>query len=392
LIAGQFSREQYMIFRRASFIAVASSVFVFAACSDAPTPNDPSARNLSTSAERSQVAQDRLAALFPDVSSEIMAMPGTVYADNDEAQNKLVFGVESENAIPGITRSLLARGLNADEFVVKVTEPIKQLATLQSEFRPTINGIQINFPGYLCTMGFNVDHAGGRSFITNSHCTTNQGGVDNTPYYQPLSSVNSNVIAVEVADPNYQAGIPGCSAGKVCRKSDSSRELYNAGTASTRGVIAKTTGVNTGSLTLAASNFTITEQDNTNTTFSGTVNKVGRTTGWTAGPVTATCVTVNVSGSNIQQQCQTLVTNNSANIVGAGDSGSPVFQITSGDNVKLIGILWGGGGSTQFVFSPLKNIQDELGAVTATFDGSGGGGGGEPPPPPPCVPRGNSGK
>src|SRR5689334_19621814 len=133
-----------MIFRRASFLAVASSAFVFAACSDAPTPNDPSARSLSSVAERSQVAQDRLAALFPDVSKEIMAMPATVYADNDEAQNKLVFGVENANAIPGITRSLVARGLNADEFVVKVTEPIKQLATLQSEFRPTINGIQIN--------------------------------------------------------------------------------------------------------------------------------------------------------------------------------------------------------------------------------------------------------
>jgi hypothetical protein len=206
--------------------------------------------------------------------------------------------------------------------------------------------------------------------------------------------VNPTVIAVEVADPNYLEGIPGCSAGKVCRKSDASRALYNSSTASTQGVIAKTTGVNSGSLTLAASNFTITAQDNTNTSFSGTVNKVGRTTGWTAGTVSGTCVTVNVSGSNVQQQCQTLVTNNSANIVGAGDSGSPVFQITSGDNVTLIGILWGGGGSTQFVFSPLKNIQDELGGVTATFDGSGGGtgGGGDPPPPPPCVPRGNSGK
>jgi hypothetical protein len=100
---------------------------------------------------------------------------------------------------------------------------------------------------------------------------------------------------------------------------------------------------------------------------------------------------VNVSGSNIQQLCQTLVTNNSAAIVGSGDSGSPAFQITSGDNVRLVGILWGGGGSTQFVFSPLKNIQDELGAVVATSDGSGGGGGGTTDPPP-CVPRGNSGK
>ena len=380
-----------MNFRRASLYALASSVIVVAACTDTPTPNEPSVSGLPTSAERSQAAQDRLAALFPDVSSEIMALPGTVYADNDEARGKLVFGVESASAIPGITRSLLARGLSADEFVVQVTAPIHQLATLQSEFRPTINGIQINFPGFLCTMGFNVTHSGGRSFITNSHCTAHQGGVDNTPYYQPTSGVNGTIIATEVADPVYQSGIAGCSAGKVCRRSDASRALYNGSTASTQGVIAKTTGVNNGSLTTAATNFTITAQDDANNTFSGTINKVGRTTGWTAGTVTGTCVTVNVSGSNVQQICQTLVTNNGANIVGAGDSGSPVFKITSGDNVTLVGILWGGGGNSQFVFSPLKNIQEELGTVTATSDGSGGGGGEPPPPPPPCKPRGNSG-
>jgi hypothetical protein len=320
-----------------------------------------------------------------------MAMPGTVYADNDEVQGKLVFGVENENALAGVTRSLVARGLSADEFIVQVTAPIRQLSTLRDEFRPTQGGIQINFPGYLCTMGFNVDHAGGRSFITNSHCTNTQGGVDNTPYYQPTSTVNPTVIATEVDDPVYQSGIAGCSAGKVCRHSDASRALYNSSTASSRGIIAKTTGVNTGSLTTAG-NFTITAQDNSNTSFSGTINKVGRTTGWTAGTVSGTCVTVNVSGSNVQQICQTLVTNNSAAIVGAGDSGSPAFKITSGDNVTLVGILWGGGGSTQFVFSPLKNIQDELGAVTATSDGSGGGTGGGGTEPPPCVPRGNSGK
>ncbi len=380
-----------MSLRRARLYALASSAFVLVACTDAPTPSEPSARNLSTSAERSQVAQDRLAALFRDVSPDIMSLPGTVFADNDEVRGKLVFGVENANAVQGITRSLIARGVAPEEFAVEITAPIRRMATLQSQFRPTQGGIQINFPGYLCTMGFNVDHAGGRSFITNSHCTTNQGGVDNTPYYQPLSSVNPTVIANEVADPIYQSGIAGCSAGKVCRHSDASRALYGATTTSSRGIIAKTDGVNTGSLTVAG-NFTITAQENSNTSFSGTVNKVGRTTGWTAGTVSGTCVTVNVSGSSIQQICQTLVNSSGPAIVGSGDSGSPVFQITSGDNVTLIGILWGGSGNSQFVFSPLKNIQDELGGVTATSDGSGGGGGGtEPPPPPPCKPRGNSG-
>ena len=378
-----------MNYRTPSRLIVVSSALLFAACTDAPNPSAPSARDASPSAERSQVAQDRLAALFPEASREVLAMPGTVFADHDEVRGKLVFGVENDAPIQGIQRALSARGLSSDEYVIEHAEPIHMLATLRDRFRPTQAGTQIHFGGYLCTMGFNVDHAGGRSFITNSHCTNKQGGVEGTQYYQPVSSVDPTVIATEVADPTYSS--TGCSAGKVCRKSDASRALYSGSVASSRGVIAKTTGVNTGSLTTSGS-FTITAQENSSTTFSGTINKVGRTTGWTAGTVTGTCVNVNVSGSNIQQLCQTLVTNNSAAIVGSGDSGSPAFQITSGDNVRLVGILWGGGGSTQFVFSPLKNIQDELGAVVATSDGSGGGSGGGTTDPPPCVPRGNSGK
>ena len=372
-----------------SRILVVSSVLLFAACSDAPNPSDPSVRDASLSAERSEVAQDRLAAIFPEASRDILGMPGTVFADHDEIRGKLVFGVENESAIPGIERSLIARGLSADEFIIEKAEPIVMLASLRDRFRPTQAGTQIHFGGYLCTMGFNVDHAGGRSFITNSHCTNTQGGVESTNYYQPTSSVDPTVIATEVADPTYSSA--GCSAGKVCRKSDASRALYSGAVASSRGVIAKTTGVNSGSLTTAGF-FSITEQNNTSTSYSGRIDKVGRTTGWTQGNVSGTCVNVNVSGSNIQQLCQTLVTNNSAAIVGSGDSGSPAFQIISGDNVRLVGILWGGGGSTQFVFSPLKNIQDELGAVTATYDGSGGGTTEPPPPPPPCVLKGNSGK
>jgi hypothetical protein len=378
-----------MIQRPFRLMAV-SSVLIIAACTDSPTSSGPSSPDVSPTSQRSPAAQDRLAALFPDISRDVMALPATVYADYDEHRGKLVFGVENDNPIPGIQRSLAARGVTADEYVIERTQPIRMMATLRDVFRPTQAGTQIHFGGYLCTMGFNVDHAGGRSFITNSHCTNKQGGTEGTTYYQPLSSIDGTVIATEAADPEYQSGIAGCSRGKVCRKSDASRALYSGSVESSRGVIAKTTGVNNGSLTVDGQ-FTITAQDNSNTQFAGTVNKVGRTTGWTAGAVSGTCVTVNVQGSNVQQLCQTLVTNNDAAIVGSGDSGSPVFKITSGDNVTLIGILWGGGGDSQFVFSPLKNIQDELGAVTATSGGSTGGGGTEPPPPT-CTPRGNSGQ
>jgi hypothetical protein len=53
--------------------------------------------------------------------------------------------------------------------------------------------------------------------------------------------------------------------------------------------------------------------------------------------------------------------------VGAGDSGSGVFQITSGSNVKLGGILWGGSSDgSLFVYSPFSQVVKELGPLTAT--------------------------
>jgi hypothetical protein len=371
-----------------SRIAVTAIAVAAFACTESPAPSEPSGKNVSPSYDMSSVAQDRLAALFPETSREIMAMPGTVFADHDEVMGKLVFGVENAHAIAGIERALIARGLSPEEFVVRETAPIVRLATLTDATRPTQGGTQINFPGYLCSLGFNADYAGAASFVTASHCTNTQGGTEGTTYGQPLLS--GGVIATEAADPVYVAGGT-CSAGKVCRSSDASRALYNGSAPSSRGLIAKTTGVNNGSLTIAGA-FTVTAQDNTSTTFSGAINKVGRTTGWTQGNASSTCATVNVSGSNIQLRCQTLVVSNGAAIVSGGDSGSPVFKITSGDNVNLVGILWGGSGTTTFVFSPLKNIQDELGGLVATADGSGGGTPPPPPPPPPCIPRGNSGK
>jgi hypothetical protein len=360
--------------RIATRTLVVASFFGVLSCTDSSAPSDPSGSNIAPLSERSPVAQDRLAALFPETSSEVMALPGTVFADNDEVKGKLVFGVENANAAAGVRRSLEARGISPNDYIIQETLPIVRVSTLQDRFRPTQAGTQIHFGNYVCSIGFNADFGGVRSMYTASHCTNNQGGVEGTTYAQPLRSTDPTVIATEVADPQYTS-LPGCSPGKACRYSDASRSQYSADVASGRGVIAATTGVNNGSLTTSGT-LSVTAQDNTSTSFSGSVDKVGRTTGWTRGTVTNTCATVNVSGSNIQQLCQTIVTNAAATIVSGGDSGSGVFKVTSGTNVTLIGILWGGSGTTTFVFSPLKNVQDELGGLTATVDGTGGGTGG----------------
>lgn len=95
-----------------------------------------------------------------------------------------------------------------------------------------------------------------------------------------------------------------------------------------------------------------------------TANKVGRTTGWTYGPVIETCINSIVLGAEkpIIQLCQTRVRAG----VDGGDSGSPVFrpQGNSGRST-LLGILWGGSvsGEVTFVFSPMFNIERELGLL-----------------------------
>lgn len=289
---------------------------------------------------------------FTLASTEVLAQAGAVFVDADEAANRVRIGVE--RGAEGMARAAVARsGIPAEATIVTVTEPVRYAATLRERIRPVVGGLQINFPGFLCTLGFNAVSGGQSSFITNSHCTSTQGGVESTPYWQPLQSVDGTQIGTEVADPQYfRRGV--CPNGRRCRFSDAARVRYASGIQFSLGTIARTTGANNNSVTINGS-FSITGEGTA--AVGQTVNKVGRTTGWTQGRVTATCVHTGVSGSNIVQLCQTFVTAG----VGSGDSGSPVFSGTS--SVTLVGILWGGSGN-QFVYSPITNIEQELGALT----------------------------
>jgi hypothetical protein len=293
---------------------------------------------------------------YDRVWPEVMAQAGTVLSDVDESSNRMLFGIEHAGAANGVRAVLRAHGVPDDAYEVRVVEPMRNLATLQQEVNPKVGGLQIHFTNYLCTLGFNATYQNRASFITNSHCTATQGGVENTVYYQPTSSVNGTVIAQEVADPTYSKGGV-CPKGKKCRYSDSSRAEYRAGIAFDLGGIAAT---GAGSLTISGTHNITNESDANRTPVAvgQTVSKTGRTTGTSTGQVTNTCVNTSVQGSQIMQLCQTFV----AAAVGSGDSGSPVYS--GSGSVTLVGILWGGGTNT-FAFSPLRSIKDELGSFTA---------------------------
>ena len=295
---------------------------------------------------------------FNSATMEVLALDNAVFVDLDESTNRVLIGYERGSDVGRIRAAAMKAGVPANAIVMRETDPIRQMATLQDQVRPVQGGLQIHWDQYVCTIGFNAIAGGQSSFITNSHCSGQQGGVQNTQYDQAVRGTPGSFIGTEVADPTYFRNGT-CPKGKKCRRSDSSRAAYAAGVSTALGVIARTTGANNGSLTINGS-FNITAE-NTSLTFTvgSTANKIGRTTGWTAGPITNTCVNTGVQGSNIMQLCQTFVQAG----VGGGDSGSPVFAVTGSSSVTLLGILWGGSGNT-FVFSPLGAVEAELGALT----------------------------
>ena len=293
----------------------------------------------------------------------LFELAGVVFTDVDERSGRLVVGV-LDRGVQGLIRARLAvLGVRADSVDVVETEPIVQVSTLRDRIdRPVPGGVQIRFSNYLCSLGFNATLDGVDGFVTASHCSTKQGSVDGTKYYQPLNQVAGDLIGTEVADPAYRRNIPGCPKGRVCRWSDAN---FSAGGDGLLGKIAKTDGVNTGSLNMVAEQFTITGEGAA--VVGQSANKVGRSTGWTQGEVSKTCVDTGVSGTNIILLCQDWVENQNAQIVVSGDSGSPVFKIISGNNVTLLGNLWGGNTSgTQFIYSPIVRIRQELGDSLST--------------------------
>ncbi|HSM35730.1 MAG TPA: PKD domain-containing protein [Longimicrobiales bacterium] len=323
-------------------------------------------------------AYDDLQTWFEAASREVFAEAGVVLADLHESSNSVLIGVEDQGAAARVRATALRAGVPPEALRVEVMEPIRMLYSLRDSAPYIVGGLQINFPGYLCTLGFPAEKDGVMHFVTNSHCTAKQGGVDDTPYWQPLESTNPEQMGVEVADPTYSRDVPGCPNGKRCRYSDASLARAMGTRAFHLGEIADVP-IGTGAPFQAIGELTITQaQHSRNCGLEGTVvHKTGRTTGHTSGTVTNACTTVGVLGSPIAQLEQVIVSG--SNIIGSGDSGSPAWTPISGSNVRLEGIVWGGG-SSSMVFSPLANVEQELGALNVVSGGT------PPPPPPPSGP------
>lgn len=315
-----------------------------------------------------------------------LTIEGVVFTDLDEANNRLKVGIEFESLRDVVETELRRQGVPPDVVIIEVTEAIAPLATLRDYVRPTEGGLQVQTTQYNCTLGFNAYKSyNNGGFVTCSHCTDNQGGVESTRFYQNDTYPSTNYIGYEYLDPPYFTSIwPWeCPWGRRCRYSDAAWIRNASGVSWGFREITRPVSWNRGSLTISSSSPSMTIVSETATPLSGEMlDKVGRTTGWTYGYVSNTCTTVNALGTNITLKCQNIVNRYSGqthSMSGPGDSGSPVFK-WYGSTVSLHGILWGGA-ADNFVFSSMKYIEQELGSLYTYSVPS-------PPPPPGSCPSG----
>lgn len=326
---------------------------------------------------------------------EALSVDGAVLSDLDEGNNRLRFGGVDDAAVSLMDAAVAEAGVPSDAYVVEVVPPVEPVATLRDRVRPVPAGYQINFVflvdgevvsvGPRCTLGFNAipegpEHEPNASFIVNSHCTglEGDGATGEVRYYQPLQTSltsvliedDENFIGVEVDDPVAQIS-PDCPDAVPCRWADAARAEYSGDVPFELGEIARPAAFDPIEGTIEVDekkpSFEIADEQPF-AVLGEFANKVGRTTGWTGGEVTATCVNVIAIGGVFVRRCQAFVAAGS----GGGDSGSPVFLAqnrrsqASGKKVILGGILWGGSieeEDPEFVYSPTFNIERELGLL-----------------------------
>jgi hypothetical protein len=305
-----------------------------------------------------------------------LAIPGVVSTGIDKASNRLRIGVQNRRAIPAVQRQLDALAIPLAAAEIVVTQPMENEDTLQDRHRPLLGGLQINTQTLLgCTLSFLAVRQAQAGFVTCSHCTIVQGGVEGTIFHQPTVSGDANQIGVEVADPLYLTGSD-CPSGRACRLSDSAFAARKGGPSQ---AAARPSG-DLGHIAYVdpALNIVTAYQiiGKIATPIDGeVVARIGKTTGYSSGQITQTCTDFNVFLNGVDtgktNLCQSAAQAPSA----LGDSGSPVFTQANVPSllppVILYGIQWGGAGGTVVGFSPISAVEQELGQLKTFLSEAG---------------------
>jgi hypothetical protein len=286
---------------------------------------DPDASSLSSSVrvERVTFRWDELTRWRREIEAAAAELPGLVMTDIDEAGNVIALGFDNTSqARPVLDGLLRDNGIPANAVALLSSKAVQVTQILNDLFASVPGGVHAyRTGGSACTIGANVRYLGIPAFLTASHCSITQGVVDGGSWGHGYGTV---ILGSEIADPGTI-----CYPLK-CRRSDVAVIQYNGTHPHELGQIARTTWFGwyppgyTGSDTInvAKPRFPLVSPGyvTSNPLLGEHVHRMGRRTGWLAGPI-------NQTGVNVQQSTGWWMFG-SYRFNGEtldGDSGAPVF-------------------------------------------------------------------
>ncbi len=205
----------------------------------------------------------------------------------DEARNTVRIGTTTQAGEDRIRDAAMRRLIPTGALAFQRGLVVRD-SSIRNKFRPIPGGVQVSNSLGQCTIGANVTTEYGNGFVTASHCTSIPWQADGLDFYQP----SSDLVGYEIADPTPSQLGRVCSPYVLCRLSDAAFILYDQSSWAELARIARTEGL--GSTTIDSYNHRFVIADEGGWLLVGAhVNKIGRTSGWTAGEVTGvteTCV------------------------------------------------------------------------------------------------------
>lgn len=296
-------------------------------------------------------------------------LKGVVFTDADERTNRVTVAVVDATAESSVRN--LAKSIGVPEGAIRIVRAGHPSMTASSFDRltPLRSGLALtiahpNNSGSGCTIGVvaGATHwlfdtmfvSGARYAITASHCfgSTKVGITDTNEVAHQWTVAPLNRVGHETLDktPVYSWWF-GCPSGRVCKESDAAAVRLERDS-SVLGWIGQFQGPPT-QYTQNSSQMDTTYDpsayldrtrpfgpDSAIDWYGRTVHKFGAQSGWTAGPVAATCVDMPLYDDDYNDTGITLLCQNIGQLLGiSGDSGS---LVAVDDGVwEIAGIMWG---------------------------------------------------
>ena len=259
--------------------------------------------------------------------STIWAVEGHKTADVDEVANRIWLGVDPGSA-NAMTSALIRSGADLAMFTVEETiTPLQPLNnhTLQSDFDSLLGSIQIErFGGGECTATFATEYSiGTPGWVTASHCTTDTFDYDGVTMYQADYHGWAPWLrdwGTESIDPDPFT--TGCSDSDGCRYSDSA--MIEADEPIKLGYIMNTVTRGDPYELDTDEAMEIGMEGSGCPAVGTTVDKIGRTSGWTYGHVFRSCYDHDTSPSPSWGGVTIL---NTTEVHGAWAQGGPTTQL-----------------------------------------------------------------